>query len=304
MEALFGTSVTLYISNILEYLKYDVYFKFILDDGFNKVAGVITLEQIIHILDLFFKYNKQIVPAIGIHQYNGYVQARTKLIQYQNSIWKQNIAEKDVLEQEPAEIGEHETNLLQVVKHAVICAFKFVQKEPEHVFSKDVKQILSKAFETRHCFISRSRDDDDDVSEMSEAIHEESEIFTAQVRAEANGFRSDEVAAESIDGAWGDMMDKGNMADDIPYAFDKPITLLDIQGQWTYKQSYSDYKCVTVKGAEVCFWDNKKVYQIEESDDSFTLGGFVLKKSSRTFLWKHYDIFQQKYSDIGWHRRA
>jgi len=70
-----------------------------------------------------------------------------------------------------------------------------------------------------------------------------------------------------------------------PHTFDEPITLPDIQGHWMN----SDDLNVTVINTDVKFskrCGNSKVHKIEESDDKFTLNGWVLQKNSRTFTWK------------------
>jgi len=70
-----------------------------------------------------------------------------------------------------------------------------------------------------------------------------------------------------------------------PHIFNEPITLPDIQGHWIN----SDNLNVTVMNTDVKFskrGGNSKVEKIEESDDQFTLNGWVLQKNSKTFTWK------------------
>jgi len=71
-----------------------------------------------------------------------------------------------------------------------------------------------------------------------------------------------------------------------PHIFNEPITLPDIQGHWIN----SDNLNVTVMNTDVKFskrGGNSKVEKIEESDDQFTLNGWVLQK-------KFQDIYMEK----------
>jgi len=82
------------------------------------------------------------------------------------------------------------------------------------------------------------------------------------------------------------------------HLFDEPITLHDIQGQWTNSEKDN----ITVKDTKVIFIGDEKIFEIEESDDIFTLNGWVLKKSSRTITWNQNE--NENENGVSWYRLA
>jgi len=84
-----------------------------------------------------------------------------------------------------------------------------------------------------------------------------------------------------------------NAIDPNPHIIDTFITLHDIQGQWTNSNNNN----IRVKDTKVFFNGNRKVHKIKESDDRFTLNGWILKKSSKTFTWK-----KQSTIEYPWYR--
>jgi hypothetical protein len=69
-----------------------------------------------------------------------------------------------------------------------------------------------------------------------------------------------------------------------PHVFDKSITKNNLVCQW-YSSDSNNPK-VTEAEELVVKWGKENTGIIKETDDTFTLDGYVLTKSSKTLTWK------------------